>query len=57
MLQGKNFITLMDVLDHIFGTVGMGIANKYLTKVFILYQSYDMGHPIFIQFVKNIIQQ
>ena len=56
MLQGKYFITLMDVLDHIFRSVGVCVADKDLAKIIILDQPDNMGHPVFVQLVKNIIQ-
>ena len=39
MLQGKYFITLMNVLYHIFGTVGVCVTYKNLAKIIILDQS------------------
>ena len=57
MLQGKYFITLMNVFDHIFGSVCMGITDKDLTEIIVLDQSNDMGYPVFVKFVKNVIQQ
>jgi len=47
----------MNVLDHIFGAVGVGVADENLTKIIILDQTYNMGYPILVQIVKNIIQQ
>ena len=39
-----------------FGTVGMGVAHKNLPEVFLVHQGNDMRNPVFIQFVKNIVQ-
>ena len=57
MLQGKDFIALMDVFYHIFGAFRMGVADKDLPKIVVLHQANNMGNPTFIQLVKNIIQQ
>ena len=57
MLQGKDFIALMDIFHHIFGAFRMGVADKNLTKIIVLHQANNMGNPVLIQLVKNIIQQ
>ena len=57
MLQVKYFIALMNVFNHIFCSVSMGVADKNLTKIIILHQSDDMGDPVFVQLIKDIIQQ
>ena len=42
---------------NLLRSIGMGITEEYLTKIFFIYQINDMGHPVFVQFVKNIIQK
>ena len=43
--------------DHAFGALAMGIADEYLPKGFLINQADDLGHPCFVEFVKNIIQK
>lgn len=47
----------MDVFYDTFGSFHMCIADKYLTKVLIIDQSYNMCNPMFVEFIENIVQE
>src|SRR5690606_3978213 len=56
-LQVKNFIALMEELDHIFGALRMGVADEYLPKIVLFDQAHQLGDPVFVQLVEDIVQQ
>ena len=47
----------MDSLYGFFGPFAMGVADKYLSEQILVHQADDMGYPIFIQFIENIVQK
>src|SRR5690606_22066936 len=56
-LQVKNFIALMEELDHIFGSFPVGVTDEYLPKIVLFDQAHQLGAPVFIQLVKDVVQK
>ncbi len=46
----------MNFFYHFLRSFRVGVANKNLTKIFVVYQCDNVRYPMLVQFIENIIQ-